>query len=512
MVNYLVSVDSETKELPDSVKDALPFNPQTVVDARVDDGSVFLIKDNEEEIPLGDFTGPAGPNTVPTAAAVVNVIQTDANAIEAVEGIAEGVATSAAAAAVSPIQTTINGRLSEASLAQVFATAGSVVRPLVRRTQATTTVLATGTAASGTGTINATDTSDFAVGSSSVRLTSGGTGSYRFWQIATAVTDFTALTPRIIFKVPDYTNMNELSIYLGDTAMTNYFKANLAELAARDTQRFSKVGEWIVLDIARSDFTVGSGSPSWGTIQLARVYFTDKNATPATVQINSVGGVADPAALPNGAAIFTFDDADPTHWTVAKPYLDRIGAPGVAFPILSSIGGGGLSAAQLKAMRDLSGWEIGAHAKDTAEHTAGFAGLTEAQLISKYDYLKSTTAALGFTADNFAWPNGDSDLLAETVGRRYWSIARGTATGIQPATFTNAMRIKGVGDATLSNNVAKAKASKGVAVFVIHRLVSSGPVGTDYTIANFQAAVDACVAQGVPIMTFNELLKRTGAL
>ncbi|OAN35046.1 hypothetical protein A4X17_11220 [Plantibacter sp. H53] len=74
MVNYLVSVDSETKELPDSVKNALPFNPQTIVDARVDGGNVWLVRDNESEIPLGDLTGPAGPNTVPTETAIATAL------------------------------------------------------------------------------------------------------------------------------------------------------------------------------------------------------------------------------------------------------------------------------------------------------------------------------------------------------------------------------------------------------------------------------------------------------
>lgn len=75
MANYLVSVDSETKELPESVKNALPFNPQTVVDARVDGGSVWLVRDNESEIPLGDLRGPAGAdgsNVVPTNSAIAS--------------------------------------------------------------------------------------------------------------------------------------------------------------------------------------------------------------------------------------------------------------------------------------------------------------------------------------------------------------------------------------------------------------------------------------------------------
>jgi peptidoglycan/xylan/chitin deacetylase (PgdA/CDA1 family) len=393
-----------------------------------------------------------------------------------------------------------------------YARAGTVVRPLVKRALPISTTLTNGGgAAAGTGTITLADTADFVLGSSSVKVTSGGTGSYRFWQIAPAITDFTAKTPRIVFKIPDYTNLNELSIYLGDSAMTNYWKANLDNLGARDTQKVTRQGEWSVLDIARSDFSA-VGAPDWANIQLARVYFADKNALATTVQINSVGAAADPAGLPNGAAVFTFDDSDQTHYTMAKPYLDKYGAPGVAFPILANIGAGGLSVAQLKTMRDMSGWEIGGHAWDTAEHTAGFIGLTAADVRTKFDRIKTQTAAYGFTADNFAWPNGDCDAVAESVAREYWSVARGTQPGIQPATWTKPMNLKGVAEATFSNAIAKAKASKGVAIFVIHRLVASAPTGNDVLESNFQGAVDACIAQGVPIMTLNGVLKATGGL
>lgn len=77
MANYLLSVNAENMELPDDVKNALPFNPQTIVDARVDSGNVFLIKDNAEEIPLGNLKGAPGKdgsNVVPTAQAIAAVI------------------------------------------------------------------------------------------------------------------------------------------------------------------------------------------------------------------------------------------------------------------------------------------------------------------------------------------------------------------------------------------------------------------------------------------------------
>lgn len=76
MVNYLVSVDSETKELPESVAAALPFSPKTVVDRRTDeDGNTWLVQIDGTELPLGNLKGEPGPNTIPTQTAVATAVE-----------------------------------------------------------------------------------------------------------------------------------------------------------------------------------------------------------------------------------------------------------------------------------------------------------------------------------------------------------------------------------------------------------------------------------------------------
>ena len=90
MPNYLISVDADTKQLPQSVLDALPFSPKTIVDARVDGGNVWLIQDDGTEIPLGDLTGPAGPNTVPTQTAIETVLTAQKGATSGIVPMATG--------------------------------------------------------------------------------------------------------------------------------------------------------------------------------------------------------------------------------------------------------------------------------------------------------------------------------------------------------------------------------------------------------------------------------------
>jgi len=97
MVNYLVSVDSETKELPDAVKYALPFNPRSIVDARVDTDpasptyrNVWLIQDDGAEIDLGDFRGlpgADGSNVLPTNTAIAAALSGSGAARDALNSV-----------------------------------------------------------------------------------------------------------------------------------------------------------------------------------------------------------------------------------------------------------------------------------------------------------------------------------------------------------------------------------------------------------------------------------------
>lgn len=54
--------------------DTGPVSPETVIDARREGGNVILERIDAPEIDLGDFTGPAGPNTVPTQQAITDAI------------------------------------------------------------------------------------------------------------------------------------------------------------------------------------------------------------------------------------------------------------------------------------------------------------------------------------------------------------------------------------------------------------------------------------------------------
>lgn len=120
MPNYLISVDADTKQLPQSVLDALPFSPKTIVDARVDGGKVWLIQDDRTEIPLGDLTGPAGPNTVPTNQAVADALTSDGPAKTTFTAVVPAVAASNYGAAGDGVTDDRTALLAGAASAAVF--------------------------------------------------------------------------------------------------------------------------------------------------------------------------------------------------------------------------------------------------------------------------------------------------------------------------------------------------------------------------------------------------------
>jgi len=396
-----------------------------------------------------------------------------------------------------------------------YARLGSVVRPVIKRTAPASTKLTQGGGTpAGTGTVTLADTTDFASGTSAVKILSGGTGAFRLYLFPSIGTwDLSAHHLRILIKVPDWTNVNELYVRASSDAGTGYRQWNINESPSGINKRILRPGEWAWIDLIRTDATTIVGAVNWAAINDIRVFFTDKNATAVTIQINGIERIPDPAGLPNGAVIFTCDDLHISHWTIAKPKLDQVGAPGVAFPIIGNVGGSSMSAAQLTALRDYSGWEIGAHAYDNTEHAAGFAGKTEAQLRTIFDRLKSLNAQNGFGSDVLAWPNGDSDTLAQRVAREYFTTARGTTNGTQSANYDNAMNTRAWGitsTATAQGYIDRAKSGRGIAQFVMHAIVPSGPTGLDTLQSDFEATVDYAVAQGVPIMTTAQVLQAVG--
>ena len=413
-----------------------------------------------------------------------------------------------------------NPRLTSKDAASQYAPVGAVVRPVARLRSPSLMQLATsagslnGTYAAGS---TKTDT-DYVQGAASVKVISDGAAGTIGYTWPVVSWNMSDKFLRVVCKIDDYTNMNYATIDVGTGGgFTNRFTTALGENFGTKKLRVAREGEWCVLDYPRDVFTVGAGTPDWSAVTHIRMQGVDKNGVAMTIRVNSVSAVTELPALPNGAMVLCLDDSDASQYTIARPRLDMYGFKATLFPIVESLGPAGMSVDRMKALRDMSGWEVGIHAMTIADHSAGLTGLTETQLKAKFDEMKSWASAQGFASDAFAWPLGESDAAAEAVAKQYVSAARMTSIGTQSTGIPNAMRLKhyNLGTRTLAQTqtmIDNAKAGKNLCIMTGHRIVVGGATGNDILQSVFEPMIDYAASVGMPFMTMTEALRTVGAI
>lgn len=150
------------------------------------------------------------------------------------------------------------------------------------------------------------------------------------------------------------------------------------------------------------------------------------------------------AALPNPATAkvtFTFDDARVSSYTNAAPTLAKYGLKGTNYVTTGCVGMTTtpntchaandvkyMTWAQVKALQNTYGWEIGSHSV-THPYLASYnadddqpTALTDAQVVSEVTQSKSALLAQGIDAKSFASPYGDYDAFSlQTIAKHYSS-------------------------------------------------------------------------------------------
>lgn len=133
--------------------------------------------------------------------------------------------------------------------------------------------------------------------------------------------------------------------------------------------------------------------------------------------------------LPRKPVVVTFDDGYLSQYTHAKPVLRRLGWPGVLYLKGESLGPGGLTVTQVRAMI-AAGWEVGAH---TISHpdltTVDDAGLTREVDGSR----RLLRRRLGVPVDAFCYPAGRNDARVRAAVE---AAGFTTATTVEPGIAT----------------------------------------------------------------------------
>jgi len=109
--------------------------------------------------------------------------------------------------------------------------------------------------------------------------------------------------------------------------------------------------------------------------------------------------------LPRKPIVLSFDDGYLSHYTHAKPVLRKLGWPGVLYLTTKSIGPGGLTVKQLKALLG-AGWEIDSHTLTHPDLTT----LDDTALAAELeDSRKELQERFDVPVNFFAYPAGRND-------------------------------------------------------------------------------------------------------
>lgn len=377
---------------------------------------------------------------------------------------------------------------------------------------------------SGTGTVTLNDTTDYVVGSQSVKFVTAGDNSANIFQKnSVGPFDLTGKMIQITFKLNSTgqspgvgaLNIGDFSFYLSsDNQSTTNGRCSLMGA----TKTYSADGEWVTIILNWGDL-IFTGSPTRNAINSLKFRIADANSTPISVQIQEIALIPEPA---NAVCSIQFDDGYDSTWTMGIPYLESKGIRGSICVIRDRLDlAGYLTTAQVKILQD-RGHDVHAHCDTNAAHNVGLGTLPDDFVEQEMRNIKIWMQAQGLRRnDVFIWPKGSFTASQMKIAKQYFTCMRGTAGGeiagagifasyppgdncriqswLPQATDTALMA---------TNACTQALANKQWFNVTWHQLVASGATGS--TQANqsvFNASIDAIVASGIKVKTLAEVFE-----
>lgn len=365
---------------------------------------------------------------------------------------------------------------------------------------------------------NLDDTSDFLIGSQSMRITTAGTSAFVGWdKTLAAPIDVSDCDVRIWFKFDSAgaANLANLQIILGDSTLTwrSTLTAFSAGSATSYTQWPLQEGRWNILDIPQGAAWTPTGTPNWAAVQRMLFKASDKAGLPLTVRF---GGMAftrrdHTGRFPNGVVTLSFDDSFAAQDSYARVKMDQYGYRGTLFPIIDRLGlPGKLTLAQVQKMYQ-NGWDVSGHAFTDANHAIGLPGMTQAQRLTELENIRAWMDTNAFQSPSFAYPLGNHDAASEADVAAYFDVGRlafmqrDTPQAIAMPFALQAANA-GTQQAALAGYVTRAVAGKHWLNIVVHDIVPSGATGNNITEANFDALLSSIASSGIAVRTMSEVL------
>lgn len=389
---------------------------------------------------------------------------------------------------------------------------------------------------SGAGTFTANDTSDYLIPSQSCKIVTDGLSSACKIRKANAMTatDFTGKTLRIRLKIDDITHLKNLNVFLGSSNFANFYNWTVQGLTGGSNfvpSGGTVAGQgWYTVTLNWAD-AASSGTPARTSLTDIQIQVQDDGAGTVTLRVQDIEVIPDGSAVfPTGVISIGFDDDYAAVYQYALPKLAQYGYRASIYNIQSMVGTSGrMTLAQLYALQDSYGWEMGSHAYLDADHALTYTGMTAAQLDSDLRQMKAWEILNGLRGmDGTAYPLGQYGLTTDNVSttsivRRYNGYAR-TTTRKTYETFPPAdpYRLRaqsaittftgGYAPATVTGtDLAKIKANAAWGIYVFHNIVTGTPASTtEIAVSDFNSIIDAIAAQGIPVLPAGDVLRYYG--
>ncbi|MGL5828196.1 MAG: polysaccharide deacetylase family protein [Angustibacter sp.] len=277
-------------------------------------------------------------------------------------------------------------------------------------------------------------------------------------------------------------------------------------------------------NLAPADAAI-TGTPNLASITEWRFLLADRNnaAGAQTLTLNGLevlkSGV--PTFGTAGVLALTFDDSAATQFSAARQTLAKYGAQATIFPIVDVVDTPGyMTEANIRALQ-ADGHEIGIHAYSKALHDTYNTLNDPAQAEVDFRLAAEWSAARGFSAASFAYPQGWFFPSGDPA-RQFFSNGRTVLNRLaktQPLPAVDPYRVRSissVGGAGSTNTAASLTSAGGVlervsaanaaTVLTFHEIVNSAPtIATQCLQSDLDAVLDKARALGMAIVPFGRL-------
>jgi hypothetical protein len=346
------------------------------------------------------------------------------------------------------------------------------------------------------------DTTDYQIGSQSLKCITDGAGGACY----ASKTDFAAfnlLNQNLVLwvKVSNITNLSYLWVYVSsDTDFTN---RKVYKIENDKSQL--KAGVWSRVSLTDIDATI-TGTPDLTAIVAVQVRVGDANSTAITVNYGGISNFTN--LLDEAICSITFDDNWLSQYTEAYKLMSQYRLKGTIYSIPEKVGTTNyMTLAQCKAVQN-DGWDISAHS--SLDLNTLNANQCENELVS----IKKWLIENGFNkgVNDFAFPLGHWDSTNLPIVQKYFRSARTIVSfgeTISPGDM-HRLRIRLITNttstATIQGWIDAAILAKSWLILCYHKLVESPTVDTEHSITYFATEMAYINSSGIKVLPVSEVL------